>query len=179
MSARQNKKRKGRNHVNNRERTVTTFTEDPNTSFLVPLPSEEPAPSPFTTAPFPMPYQNYIPTQQQQFYQPVLPPGKNDLEILENLKSIIKEGQHEFYRAVPQPAALASLYMGHIPQPQAHPAHLPQEYPHFNVEPAVDNNAGLDTTSQSLNNVPSCCLTPAPALTFASDCRGAHPSLGC
>lgn len=45
----------------------------------------------------------------------VLPPGKNDLEILENLKQIIKNGQHEFYRAIPQPAALASLYLGTIP----------------------------------------------------------------
>ncbi|KAF8444929.1 hypothetical protein L210DRAFT_3308451, partial [Boletus edulis BED1] len=120
MSARQNKKRKGRNHVNNRERTVTTFTEDPNTSFLVPFSSEEP-PATFTSSTFPMPYQNYIASQQQQFYQPVLPPGKNDLEILENLKSIIKEGQHEFYRAAPQPAALATLYMGHIPHPDQLP----------------------------------------------------------
>ncbi|KAG6810312.1 hypothetical protein H0H92_012466 [Tricholoma furcatifolium] len=52
MSARQNKKqRKGRN---NRERTVTTLTEDPNTHFLVPRPSEEPAgslmSSPFSVA---------------------------------------------------------------------------------------------------------------------------------
>ncbi|PPR07560.1 hypothetical protein CVT24_008756 [Panaeolus cyanescens] len=46
---------------------------------------------------------------------PRLPPGKNDLEILENLKRIIKEGQHPFYRAVPQPAALARLYKGVIP----------------------------------------------------------------
>ncbi|KAF9050480.1 hypothetical protein BJ165DRAFT_1525699 [Panaeolus papilionaceus] len=46
---------------------------------------------------------------------PRLPPGKNDLEILENLKRIIKEGQHPFFRAVPQPAALASLYKGVIP----------------------------------------------------------------
>ena len=45
----------------------------------------------------------------------VLPPGKNDLEILENLKQIIKNGQHEFFRAIPQPAALAGLYLGKIP----------------------------------------------------------------
>ena len=145
MSARQSKKRKGRNNLNNRERTVTTFTQDPNTSFLVPLPSEEPA-SPFPAPAFSMPFQNY----PQQFYQPVLPPGKNDLEILENLKTIIKDGQHEFYRAVPQPAALAALYMGHI----AHPDQLPQDYPspRFSLDPSVDNSNGLDSASL---NVPS------------------------
>lgn len=43
MSARQNKKqRKGRNSANNRERTVTTLTENPNTPYLVPTPSEDP-----------------------------------------------------------------------------------------------------------------------------------------
>lgn len=147
MSARQNKKRKGRNHVNNRERTVTTFTEDPNTSFLVPLASEEP-PQTFTPSSFSMNYQ--FASQQQQFYQPVLPPGKNDLEILENLKSIIKDGQHEFYRAVPQPAVLASLYMGHISQPPPHPDQLPPEYPHF---------ASVDNTNAHDANVPSRRLT--------------------
>jgi hypothetical protein len=159
MSARQNKKRKGRNNVNNRERTVTTFTEDPNTSFLVPLPSEEPAlmSSPFSVAStsattnsnnnfqnFGMSYSfhahgpNSQPQQgqqqqqqQQQFFPPqvILPPGKNDLEVLENLKSIIKEGQHEFYRAIPQPAALASLYLGPTSsQVPPHPEQLPADY---------------------------------------------------
>src|SRR5258708_2231582 len=42
MSTRQNnkKQRKGRNNANNRERTVTTLTEDPNTPYLIPTPSE-------------------------------------------------------------------------------------------------------------------------------------------
>jgi hypothetical protein len=44
--------------------------------------------------------------------KPTLPPGKNDLDILQNLKKIIKDGQHPFFRAVPQPVALASIYMG-------------------------------------------------------------------
>ncbi|KAH7928944.1 hypothetical protein BV22DRAFT_987500, partial [Leucogyrophana mollusca] len=159
MSARQNKKRKGRSNVNNRERTVTTFTEDPNTSFLVPLPSEEPAgtnimSSPFSVASssggnnnisgafqvspsFGMNY-SFIPgsmqqqqqSQQQQFFpqQPILPPGKNDLEVLEKLKTLIKEGQHEFYRAVPQPAALASLYLGPLPGQSPVPPH-PEQIP--------------------------------------------------
>ncbi|KAF5391906.1 hypothetical protein D9757_001742 [Collybiopsis confluens] len=45
-------------------------------------------------------------------HQSMLPLGKNDLEILENLKDRIKKGQHEFFRATPTPAALASLYLG-------------------------------------------------------------------
>jgi len=43
MASRQNRKKKGRANQQNRERTVTTLTEDPNTQFLVPTPSEEPA----------------------------------------------------------------------------------------------------------------------------------------
>ena len=157
MSARLNKKRKGRNNLNNRERTVTTLTEDPNTPYLIPTPSEEPAganlmSSPFSVASSSGANQNTIsapafqipatfgfgynvnnvsymsplhsnihhhqqhPQQAPQFFQqptpPVLPPGQNDLEVLENLKKMIKDGQHEFYRAVPQPAALASIYLG-------------------------------------------------------------------
>lgn len=50
-----------------------------------------------------------------------LPPGKHDLEILEKLKEIIKSGQHEIYRAVPLPAALASHYLGPSTRP-AEPA---------------------------------------------------------
>ncbi|RDB16924.1 hypothetical protein Hypma_002392 [Hypsizygus marmoreus] len=163
MSARQNKKqRKGRNNANNRERTVTTLTEDPNLPFLVPTPSEEPAggailmSSPFSVASssagnqssaYQMPstyafgfnsnnsfgppmhgpahHQQQQSQPQQQFYSPqqqqqqqqqqqpiLLPPGQNDLEILEKLKDMIKNGQHEVYRPIPQPKALASLYLG-------------------------------------------------------------------
>ena len=184
MSARQNKKqRKGRGNVHQRERTVTTLTEDPNTHYLVPTPSEEPAGGgslPFNNAkmqtiqmgphfqmggnfqygtypafnsmhpnvqqqqqqqqsffgppaqqqqqqqqqqqPLPQhqqPQPQPQPPSQQQFQpqpvMPALPPGKNDLEILQNLKKIIKDGQHPYFRAIPQPAALASLYMGPLP----------------------------------------------------------------
>lgn len=149
MSARQNKKqRKGRSNVHQRERTVTTLTEDPNTHYLVPTPSEEPARvslsfnnpkmqniqmgssfgsyqygsyPPFNiisqqqqTLPQ-QPQPQSQPQQQSQPMKPTLPPGKNDLDILQNLKQIIKDGQHPFFRAVPQPATLASIYMGTIP----------------------------------------------------------------
>ncbi|KAJ3506320.1 hypothetical protein NLJ89_g6933 [Agrocybe chaxingu] len=168
MSTRQNKKqRKGRNNANNRERTVTTLTEDPNTPYLVPTPSEEPAgthmPAPFPGTnggklhnvtmgpqayqmpsgfgcgygPYPPPMNMHQQAQQNQSFfslqqppahqqpeqsnqfqipnqqtKPQLPPGKNDLEILQNLKKLIIDNQHPFFRAVPQPATLASLYKG-------------------------------------------------------------------
>lgn len=177
MLARQNKKiRKGR-HIANRERTVTTLTEDPNTPYLVPTPSEEPAggvlmSSPFSVASSSAGNQNNIqaqgfqmPTtfgfgfngfpssmhgnghhqQQPQAYYPppqqqpaiMLPAGKNDLEILEKLKEMIKNGQHEFYRAIPQPAALASLYLGPnaISQVLPHPEQIPDHHHLTNDKP--------------------------------------------
>jgi len=158
MSARQNKKqRKGRNSANNRERTVTTLTEDPNTPYLVPTPSEEPPGShlsahlgskvhnaPMSSQSYQMAsnfgafqgyagtfnprQQSYFPpsqpqTMQQQSsqqYQPLppLPPGKNDLEILQDLKQLILDNQHPVFRAVPQPAALAKLYKGSLSAPR-------------------------------------------------------------
>lgn len=166
MATRQNKKRKGRNNVNNRERTVTTLTEDPNTHYLVPTPSEEPAGANLMSSPFSVAsssggnpsafqvspnfgggggfgYNNFnmgpmhgnVHQQPQHFFppqsQPSLPPGQNDLEVLENLKEMIKNGQHEFYTAVPQPAALAGIYLGpnatQSPVPP-HPEQIPSDY---------------------------------------------------
>ncbi|KAG5641010.1 hypothetical protein DXG03_006384 [Asterophora parasitica] len=176
MSSRQTKKsRKGRNNPNNRERTVTTLTEDPNTPYLVPTPSEEPAGATLMSSPFSVasssagnaasasayqPPSNYAafgynnsfstpihgqvhPQQQQpQFYpqqqqqqtssQLMLPPGANDLELLENLKEIIKAGQHNQFQHKPQPGALASLYLGHIPPVLAQAIH-PEKAQYGNV----------------------------------------------
>ncbi|KAJ7122019.1 hypothetical protein C8R43DRAFT_900027 [Mycena crocata] len=137
MSARQNK-RKARANPHHRERTVTTLTEDPTTHLLVPTPTEEPArfsnPHPHSTHsyqqqhdsisypqheypqdPFQADFsQNYplasLMPAQTQFYAPQ--PPASDLEVLQNLKDRIKAGQHEFYRAVPQPQALAAIYLG-------------------------------------------------------------------
>ncbi|EJF65608.1 hypothetical protein BD309DRAFT_814612, partial [Dichomitus squalens] len=53
----------------------------------------------------------------------VLPPGKNDLEILEKLKETIKNNQHELFRPIPQPAALASVYLG--PRSSSSAAYVP------------------------------------------------------
>jgi len=181
MSTRQNnkKQRKGRNNANNRERTVTTLTEDPNTPYLIPTPSEEPAGSlmsAFSAPPanaklhnmsmgppgypisgnfggfgynssFPPMHPNLHQPQQQPYFSPPvnqahvqqqqpppqkhqpapnsfkLPPGKNDLEILQKLKKTILENQHPFYRAEPAPSYLASLYKG--PPAQDPPASSP------------------------------------------------------
>ncbi|KDQ27318.1 hypothetical protein PLEOSDRAFT_1083482 [Pleurotus ostreatus PC15] len=128
MSTRQNKKRKGRTLPIPRERTVTTLTDGPDTPFLHEA-SAGFMTSPFLGSPFagfPMAHtdhtQQFLPTPQM-----VLPPGEDDLEILEKLKDMIKNGQHEFYRAVPQPRALASLYLG--PNAPAHGQAQPQDGP--------------------------------------------------
>jgi hypothetical protein len=55
------------------------------------------------------------PQQVQFFPDPSLPPGQGDLEALERLKEFIKNNQHEIFRAVPRPAALAKLYKGPLP----------------------------------------------------------------
>jgi hypothetical protein len=57
------------------------------------------------------------PQQVQFFPDPSLPPGQGDLEALERLKEFIKNNQHEIFRAVPRPAALANLYKGALPSP--------------------------------------------------------------
>ncbi|KAJ7049977.1 hypothetical protein C8F01DRAFT_1378099 [Mycena amicta] len=49
----------------------------------------------------------------------------SDLETLQNLKDMIKAGQHEFYRAVPQPQVLSALYIGPNGQPQPAPSETP------------------------------------------------------
>jgi hypothetical protein len=58
----------------------------------------------------------FFPSGQQMPFGPDGGAGRqgeqNDLELLENLKQTIKAGQHEFYRAEPNPTALARIYMG-------------------------------------------------------------------
>lgn len=65
--------------------------------------------------------------QRAQFFpDPSLPPGQADLEALERLKEIIKNNQHEIFRATPRPAALASLYRGTLPSVvPPHPEQVP------------------------------------------------------
>jgi hypothetical protein len=153
MASRQNRKKKGRANQQNRERTVTTLTEDPNTQFLVPTPSEEPAganmSSPFSVSsssgagpntnipngnyqqlpsnfaysgpPYNSTYIGHGHQQQPQFYQQqlALPSGRDDMEILENLKAQIKAGQHDRFQPTPQPLALLAVYQEGL-QSEAH-----------------------------------------------------------
>ncbi|KAL0581469.1 hypothetical protein V5O48_000623 [Marasmius crinis-equi] len=135
MSARQNKKqRKGRNPHQHRERTVTTLTGDSDTVFSTnhhhhasnnnsnneDLAQQGSAmPHAFNTGISGFGYNNFadnLPQQAQYMPQNPIPniPGDNDLEKLENLKQIIKNGQHELFTTAPNPMALAQLYLGEI-----------------------------------------------------------------
>ena len=101
---------------------MTTLTEDVNTPFHVPTTTEDnPMSSPSSAAAQPahfysIAFNSYIHHAPHPFYpalhHPVLPPGQSDLEILEQLKKSIKDGQHDFYHTVPQPAVLAGMYLG-------------------------------------------------------------------
>ena len=76
------------------------------------------------------PFQQSSPKMGQEFPQTPASnsaSGQKDLEILEKLKDTIINNQHECFRSVPQPAALAKIYMGNIrisPVPP-HPEQLP------------------------------------------------------
>ncbi|CCM03197.1 uncharacterized protein FIBRA_05321 [Fibroporia radiculosa] len=177
MSTRQNKKRKGRSNVINRERTVTTLTDGSEGSFLIPTTPEEPAgnimspPFPialsgssgaqnispaFNTFPTFPAYNGYMaplaapafaPQRSQPFFPPPSQgmPGQNDLEVLERLKESIKNGQHEFFRAIPQPAVLADLYMGPNSSGQVppHPEQVPPDYQHSGFDVPLPHNGHL------------------------------------
>lgn len=80
------------------------------------------------------PPQFFAPQQPQSIPQPlpaqhVLPSGQNDLEILERLKQTIKNNQHELFRPVPQPAALANVYLGPKSTLVSHVAPHPEQLP--------------------------------------------------
>ncbi|PCH35938.1 hypothetical protein WOLCODRAFT_81620, partial [Wolfiporia cocos MD-104 SS10] len=187
QAARQKQKRKGRSVIN-RERTVTTLTEGESALF-VSTPSDDPLvsspfsvsssagpnmspgfqmPNNFAAFPYngymaPMPAPNYAPQHdhQQFFHRPPGPPSaQNDLEVLEKLKETIKNGQHEFFRAVPQPAALANLYMGpRSSRVPPHPEQIPTDHQHMPMEvdgsgPHSDKGAGNGPINGSTTTSP-------------------------
>ncbi|KAH9957300.1 hypothetical protein BC827DRAFT_1270319 [Russula dissimulans] len=89
--------------------------------------------------------------QQVQFFpDPSLPPGLGDLEALERLKEIIKNNQHEFFRAIPRPAALAGLYRG--PLPSLIPPH-PEQASIYPPEKSTTTPPGLSFENSSSNFV--------------------------
>ncbi|KDQ55642.1 hypothetical protein JAAARDRAFT_37047 [Jaapia argillacea MUCL 33604] len=79
--------------------------------------------------------QHQQPQSHSQFFsspqQPILPPGANDLEVLEKLKAMIKSGQHEMFKPIPNPVALASVYLGVSASGQSqvppHPEQMPED----------------------------------------------------
>lgn len=157
MATRQNKKRKGRGNVINRERTVTTLTEGSEGSFM---PSEDShaslMSSPFSvassatnastispgfsmTASFPPFSYGYMSTMSADNQGPLFNPQMtsaeyyadsepNDVEILERLKETIKANQHNFFRPQPHTQLLARTYIGYQgSQVPPHPEQIPQD----------------------------------------------------
>ncbi|EEB96280.1 hypothetical protein MPER_04609, partial [Moniliophthora perniciosa FA553] len=132
MSARHAQNKKLRNAKRQRERTVTELTGDSDSLFNSnhhhhhhhhPLDDDQTMshgpPHTFLAPAF---YTNFM-NQSQAATYPTAPqtapaamiPGSNDLEKLENLKNIIKSGQHQLFTTEPKPDALAALYLGQIP----------------------------------------------------------------
>ena len=109
-------------------------------SFSTPFPFYSPmhmahAPSPAFQSPIHLSgSQLYSATSAPQSIPFQLPTGQNDLEILEKLKETIKNNQHEIYRPVPQPAALASVYLG--PRSSSSPAYVPPHPEQVHTDPA-------------------------------------------
>lgn len=187
MPARRNKRRKGRHSVDSRQHPAGTSCEENPTQCLMSSPfsvTSSPGGNNNAVPPrFAVPYSyNMAPVhhqQRQSFYHhtSMLPPGKNDLEALESLKTMIKDGQHEFYRAYPQPAALASLYLGPptgLSQAPPHPEQMPGEYrtPHLSWpghdDSSDNNNLSSDVPGKTSAETHSECLndnnneTPSP-----------------
>jgi hypothetical protein len=150
MSTRLNKRKKGRGNHLNRERTVTTLTEGSEGSFVTaedthnsttssPFSAATISPNFSMSSSFPALSYGYAsgaaapPTSGQpaQFYSaPPAAPGQNDLEILEKLKEMIKNNQHSVFKPIPNPAALANVYLGphgvsHVPP---HPEQIPKDH---------------------------------------------------
>ncbi|KZT04222.1 uncharacterized protein LAESUDRAFT_658263 [Laetiporus sulphureus 93-53] len=109
-----------------------------------------------------MPGQGFVPQHQpQHFFQPEpnLPPGQNDLEVLEKLKETIKSGQHELFQPVPQPAALASLFLGpkYVSRVPPHPEQVPVDYPQRHFDESAHHNdipSNPANVNSAASNVP-------------------------
>ncbi|KAI0328341.1 hypothetical protein GY45DRAFT_1326480 [Cubamyces sp. BRFM 1775] len=110
---------------------------------------------------------NSVPPQQ------VLPVGQNDLEILERLKETIKKNQHELFRPIPQPAALASVYLGPKPPLASlvppHPEQIPADVSPPGLTLFSDDKVkvenGAPTAAIALNQPTSRAAQPPSAQT--------------
>ena len=90
--------------------------------------------------------------------------GQKDIEILEKLKESIVSNQHEFFRAVPQPAALAKIYMGNTsispvpPHPEQIPA--PQNVSRKDVSTGDNQRIGRASSTDSWDSRKQVRLSP-------------------
>ncbi|KAK7436854.1 hypothetical protein VKT23_013491 [Stygiomarasmius scandens] len=115
-------------------------------------------------------------SQQQQNMQTILPPGKSDLEVLENLKETIKRGQHEFYRAIPQPQALQSIYLG--------PSKLPEQANgsrendrQLSADPVSPSRAPINSSPAVSTNTSTGASVNGPQLAGAKSANDPHLSM--
>jgi hypothetical protein len=98
------------------------------------------------------------PQQVQFFPDPSLPPGQGDLEALERLKEFIKNNQHEIFRAVPRPAALANLYKGPLPS----------------LAPPHPEQTSVSLREKSITTPPGLGFETPSSSGFASDSHRSH-----
>jgi len=73
-------------------------------------------------------------------------PGRSDLELLEELKKAILEGQHPIFRATPNPIALAQLWKGPMWVPPQPTPTEPGSDPHAIAPPVESHDTGGRTT---------------------------------
>ena len=121
---------------------------------------------------------NSVPPQQAP------PSGQNDLEILERLKETIKKNQHELFRPIPQPAALASVYLG--PKPALvslvppHPEQVPMDVSPPGLTLFSDDNSkaqnGAPVVANALSQPASRVAQPQPTQTRDSAKKLPHRS---
>ncbi|KAH9892423.1 hypothetical protein C8Q73DRAFT_648877 [Cubamyces lactineus] len=135
--------------------------------------------------------QSHLPQSQPQTMpvnpvppQQVLPPGQNDLEILEKLKETIKKNQHELFRPIPQPAALASVYLGPKPALASvvppHPEQIPTDVSPPGLTLFSDDHAkaqnGAPAAANALSQPTSRVAPPTPSQTRDSAKKLPHRS---
>jgi hypothetical protein len=88
--------------------------------------------------------------------------GQKDLEILEKFKESIINNQHEFFRSVPQPAALAKIYMGNasISPVPPHPEQMPvaQNEPQKDITADENQRRGRASSNESWESRKQVCL---------------------
>jgi hypothetical protein len=90
--------------------------------------------------------------------KPALPDGKDDLEILQNLKKLILENQHPFYKAIPKPEYLAQLYKSQIPTDTPAKEFISDRKtrapePHLKLEPNSAGSGGVSALEAEVKSL--------------------------